>query len=784
MRMSQIFSTHGVAVALSRYPWWAFAIGLIVTMLMAAGIAKLKLEMDYEVFFAPEAPEIIQFRNFQTDFGREDTLFFAISSPSGETLINEHSLLAIDDFTQRARAIPFVRRVASIANYPLVDSANDEINITAAYYVDDGQIVAGRSMAEIEERLLQEATVEHKLLSSDGDSVGILATLVLDGERRATSAKEAWIATESLMSEMRSLYPMYEFRVTGSTALDAAFEQANTYDLSVLFPVAGTLMMLLAALIFRSIMFYIAMSLVVCAAAVSCLGFAGWAGIPLSSVSITSPVIVTILAIAELMHLFVATRQQRDGDRERRSYAAIKKVFVPALLTTVTTIAGLLMLNFSATPPFRHLGNIASVGVVMAFVATFLLGAPLLRMVSAKSASKTLLDRAVAAIAEFVVTGRGRLSALIVGVGMVLTAGCIFLNEIDDNYVHYFDETFEFRRHSDFIDAHLSGIYSLEYSLKSSSGDIYSAQYLNAVREFSDWARAQPGVRSIDTVEDTIAQVHRAFNNDDEHFRHAPDDSDLIKQYSMLYEMSVPQDFDFRNRVSSESDTSRVTLFLSNLSIAEIAALEDSASNWLVSHPYFGSEPLHSSATGTSILFSHIGLNNIRSMLFGTLLLFAMASALMWLIFKTPSIAVSATLANIIPALATLGLWGLLVGRLGMGAAAIVTVTLGLMIDDTIHLGYRYTKLKHQGLKTQEAVQSALRQVGPALIVTTLILVVGFLLIAMSSFEINASLGLMVATTVAMALLFDLLILPVTLLKFDTEKQTIIGRIEHAQQTI
>ncbi|MBB3061500.1 efflux RND transporter permease subunit [Microbulbifer rhizosphaerae] len=760
-----------VAEWLSRRPGRAFIAGLLLTAAMAAGMSQLRLETDYEVFFAPEAEEIQRFRAFQNEFGREDTLFFSVSAPAGEPLTGDRGLAAIGELTHRAQSLPYVRRLVSIANYPLVDAAADDIHIAPAYYLEDGAVVTQHTPDEMAERLLRETAIKHKLLSADGNTAGVLATLVFVDDSRAQSAKRAWSETRTLLAEVRERYPDYRFRVTGSTALDAAFEEANKYDLSVLFPAAITTMLLLAALLFRSPLFYLALSLVVGAATVSCLGFAGWAGIPLSSVSITSPVIVIILAIAGLMHLFVASGNEGSGsgNRQQRSRAALGKVLVPTLLTALTTCCGLLMLNFSATPPFRHLGNIAAVGVCAAFLYTFLLGAPVLRFMKSGARTDGFARRAMGALADFVLGPRGRSCALMVSALMVALASGIALNKIDDNYVEYFDSSFEFRRDSDFIDRKLSGIHSLEYSLKAQSGEVFTQPYLQALADFSTWALQQPGVRSVDTVEDAIAQVHRAFNNDDERYRHAPGDRDLIQQYSMLYEMSVPADFDFRNRVSADRGSSRVTLYLSNLSISEIVALERRAGQWLQRHAHFAAESdtEGQAATGTSILFSHIGLNNIYSMLYGTGLLFLMASLLLWLIFRVPAVAASAALANILPALATLGLWGLLVGRLGMGSAAVVAVTLGIMIDDTIHLGHRYLLHRRRGATSHGAIHRALVEVGPALVVTTLILAVGFLLISLSAFQINASMGLVVAATVVLALLFDLLVLPVVLLRFD-----------------
>ncbi len=775
-----------MSVWLGNHPWLSLFIGLLLVAVLSSGMAKLRLETDYKIFFKDSSPEVERFNEFQNNYGREDTLFVSLSAEGKQSIVTADNLLAISDFTLAARSIPHVRKVVSIANFPLVEASDTDIAIYPAFNAN-GQELNGIDLNYplngIAERLLQEPSARYKLISDDENTAGILLTLVLPEESRSSSANEAYTAINELISKNKDLHPYLEYRLTGSIALDAAFAEANEFDLSMLFPAAVTIIVLLASLIFRSIVFYLSLSLVVTASTLACLGFAGWAGIPLSSVSISSPVIVIILAVAEMVHFLVAWRQQQSESRMQNVAAAIQKIIVPAALTSITTIAGFMTLLFSATPPFQHLGMIASFGIASAFVFTLLLGTPLFSLVRTKKSSDRMLASLCAKVADYSVSRVGKITAVYLSIGMVVISSGIVLNKIDDNYVHYFGESFDFRKHSDFIDEKLTGIYSLEYNLVSETGSVYSDRYLRALRGFSDWAVTQPGVRSVETIEDTIAQVNKAFNGGDSQLRHSPQDNDLIRQYSVLYEMSVPQDFDFSSRVAANEKASRVTVYLSNLSISEIAILEKSVNSYLNKNEYFGGSEYK--ATGTSIIFSHIGLNNIYDMLYGTITLFLMAGFLMWIIFRTPAKSILATIANIVPAIVTLGVWGLLVGRIGMGGAAVVTVSLGLVIDDTIHLGYRYLKLRQLGQDAATAMRNTIKSVGPAIFVTTLVLALGFFLISFSAFEINASIGLMVATAVMFALVFDLFVLPAALVTFDQPYflHSIFRGIKNVKQT-
>ncbi len=118
----------------------------------------------------------------------------------------------------------------------------------------------------------------------------------------------------------------------------------------------------------------------------------------------------------------------------------------------------------------------------------------------------------------------------------------------------------------------------------------------------------------------------------------------------------------------------------------------------------------------------------------------------------------------------SIGLWGYLVGDIGLASAVVVAIGFGIIVDDTIHFLTRYRSARRQGLPSIEAVRYSFRTVGRALTTTTAILSLGFLVFAFSRFEGSWALGLLVMFAIVFVLLADFLLLPPLLMAIDRRK--------------
>ncbi len=264
--------------------------------------------------------------------------------------------------------------------------------------------------------------------------------------------------------------------------------------------------------------------------------------------------------------------------------------------------------------------------------------------------------------------------------------------------------------------------------------------------------------------------MNKNLNNDSEEFYKIPKNRELAAQYHLLYEISLPYGLDLNDRVDINKSATRVTATLGNYSTREVREFLDHAEIWLTQNT---PDYMHAKATGATVMFSYISQRNIQSMLRGNVIAIIAISIILMLALKSFGMGALSIIPNAVPIAMTFGLWAITFGNIGMAAASVSAVALGIVVDDTVHFLSKYLRARRdQGLDKPEAIRYAFRTVGVALVVTTMILTIGFLVMATSAFQINEQLGLMTAATMIVALVIDFTLLPCLLLLGHTDKSS------------
>ena len=169
--------------------------------------------------------------------------------------------------------------------------------------------------------------------------------------------------------------------------------------------------------------------------------------------------------------------------------------------------------------------------------------------------------------------------------------------------------------------------------------------------------------------------------------------------------------------------------------------------------------------TGISLIFASLTLRNIVEMITGNVIAVVTISLMMMVTLRSFGIGMISIITNAVPAMITFGLWAVFVGHIGMAAAVIGAASLGIVVDDSVHFLTKYLRgRREKALNREDAIRYALAEVGDAIVFTSIIVGAGFALIAFSTFQVNAQLGLLTAITVAVAMVFDFLVLPAILL--------------------
>ncbi len=168
-------------------------------------------------------------------------------------------------------------------------------------------------------------------------------------------------------------------------------------------------------------------------------------------------------------------------------------------------------------------------------------------------------------------------------------------------------------------------------------------------------------------------------------------------------------------------------------------------------------------ATGPCVLFANIAETNIRSMLWGTLIAFLLVSLTLLAALRRLWLGALSLVPNLLPPVMAFGLWALLVGEVGLAASLTAATALGIIVDATIHLITRYQLARNDGQDVDSAIHNMLAGVGAAVWVSATVVMAGFAVLALSSFQVNRDVGLLTLLTLAAALLTDLLLLPALL---------------------
>ena len=460
-------------------------------------------------------------------------------------------------------------------------------------------------------------------------------------------------------------------------------------------------------------------------------------------------------------------RRTRTGELKRAAIVESLRVNLqPIFLASLTTALGFLSMNFSDVPPFRHLGTFVAFGVGAAFALSVTFLPALLSLLPVRvRATGHRDDPVMAKLAEFVVRRR---TPLLWGSALVVAAlvASIPRNALNDVFVEYFDDSVEFRRDADFTVENLTGLYTMEYSLVSGeSGGIGDPAFLADVEAFAEWYRAQPETIHVSVITDTFRRLNMNMHGDDPAAYRLPESRDLAAQYLLLYEMSLPYGLDLNNQLDVDKSSTRMTVATETLSSNELLALDRRAQRWLADH---APGIARAEEAGTSLMFAYLGRRNIRAMLLGTTVALVGISLVLIAALRSWRLGLASLVPNLVPGAMGFGIWGLAVGEVGLSLSVVTSMTLGIVVDDTVHFLSKYRRARSElGRSPPDAVRYAFVTVGRALLTTSLVLVAGFLVLSLSSFELNAGMGLLTALVIALALVADFFLLPPLLMKVE-----------------
>ncbi|MEK2055340.1 MMPL family transporter [Vibrio parahaemolyticus] len=737
---------------------------IFLIIVATIGGKNLYFRGDYDIFFDGTNKQLLAFDEIQTTFAKTDNLAIVIAPEDGD-IFTPQTLSLIQKITVDAWQVPYSSRVDSIANYQHTEAFEDDLLVEDLLY-SEYQLTPER-ISKVKSIALSEPVLKSALVSEKGDVTVVNITVQLPEMDKTAEVEEVVSSINAMIDRYQRAYPDVTFHKAGIIAMNYAFMTAAQDDSSTLVPTMLVVILVFLTIMLRSILSVIATLIVIIGSVMATMGISGWAGMFLSTATVNVPTLIMTLAVADCVHVIATMRQSmKNGFTKVQSIErSIALNFVPILITSVTTAIGFLMMNMSDSPVLRDFGNLSALGVMVAcFLSVTLLPAllkllPIHVKMETSQDQKHVMDR----LGDFVVSQRRALLPLSVAV-IVVCASLIPLNKVNDESVEYFGQRNEFRQAADFMEERISGMTNISIAIKTNeSQGIAAPDFLNTIGEFSSWLRDQPETDHVATLADVYKRLNKNMHGDDEAYYLLPQERELAAQYLLLYEMSLPYGLDLNNQINVDKSSIKMVLTVANLGSVELVDLENRIYQWFAEH----APQYQVVASSPSLMFAHIGETNMASMLSTLPITLVLISALLIFALRSVRLGLISLMPNIAPAVIGFGLWALISGEINLGLSVVVTLTLGIVVDDAVHFLSKYQRARREGQTAEQAVRYAFHTVGRALWITTVVLVAGFSVLAMSSFRLNADMGQLSAIVIFIALVVDFLFLPTLLMLFD-----------------
>ena len=746
---------------LNRYIDWIFEHHKLIVVCMALAFivlgsraGSLKVNHDLQIFFSENSEHLAPFLEMEREYGADDHIYFLII-PGGENVFTLDALRTIDEVTGAIQVIPYAAGVTSITLNPLYPELQKLLDYSGPTPLPQGSPEFGK-LESLRNAMLNDRLLTPRIIAPDSSATKIFLGLYLPDESEEAK-REVIDRARQLAAGFSAKYPETRFLVGGATAGSVGLIEAVDADLKRITPIAFLLIVITLLLTTRSTYATLATVIVMGFSVTMTMGLFGWLNLELSPVSGFIPTAIITIAVADSIHLLISYKQEILNGREKLDALrnAIHLNLKPVFYTSVTSIAGMLSLNFSDSPPYRELGNMIAVGVFIAYCMSMLLWPALMAWLpKPRSREEKLITGMVTCLGEFVIRRRG---LILVSAGILtLTLGSqISQNELTDRWYEYLDEGFESRIAIDETDRRFGGLHHVFYSLESGRPlGVHSPAYVRDVEKFADWYRQQADVSYVVGISDYLEYRKKMHSLGIQAEPEQAGDSAGSNETGKLLNIDL--------------SATRFEVVFNKLDSAKLRTADAPATEWLQKNQTAFET---SGATGIDIVFARVNYESIQSVLKGGAIALVLVSFILVLLLKSWSLGLLSLVPNLIPISMAYGLWGFLVGEISLAVAIVMCISLGLVVDDTVHFLCKYSMRRKVFSETPaQAIRYSFRTVGVAIVITSMVLIMGFTSTILSHMLPSRETATLLAITIFFALLADLLILAPLLLLLERRK--------------
>jgi predicted RND superfamily exporter protein len=779
----------------------ATALGLLFGGLYFA--AQTRTDNSFDSFFDATDPAYSAYMTYQDEFGSDEVAYILYSVPgSSYGPFELDTMQRIVELTQVLEdEVPFVKDVTSLSNVEFITADGDflEIHELALDMPEDQATLLQRRNAMMQKPSYRgslvndEATHGAIILEMTVTSSDPLESLRLDPDAGDSLANLYPQAANNKIVEIlgRPQYQGIDFRWAGDVPMNAAYNDTIGDESTLQTLLSLALVSILALVCFRfQLLGLVGPLTVVILALIMTVGFMGLVGYKIGVLFLIAPTLLIAIGVAQSVHLIATFNLLRDRGLDRREAVkqTLEHVAMPCLLAAFTTAIGFSVMAGSHLRALAEMAIYLGVGVMLTYFASITvmvcymsMGSDAHRRLRDPSEEKPgILDRFLLRV---VAINLKRPLAIIAIFGAVLAASIAGLSklQVGFNFLEEFKPHTRFFQHTHYVQDVMGGVLNIVLIYDSGEADgIKRARILSHLDELRAYAEQSPLVEKSYSVVDILKDLNQSFHGDDPAYYRLPESNELIAQYLLMYEISGGEDLE--DFLSGDYRQTTLELRVEITDSTRIEGLIRDLDRYIDEHPLSG---VNIQITGIGLLWIKMAEYIAQSQLWGYLLAFSIIALVLCLAFRSIKVGLLAMIPNLFPVILVLGLLGWQEAHLDYFRLLLATVAIGIAVDDTVHITSRIRKEFLRCGNYTEAIRVSLTSVGRALVMTTIILSLSFLVFLMSEMAVVADFGILLSLTMVTALLADLFLLPALVLvlkPFGAERHT--GETANPLQTV
>jgi len=799
---------------------------LAATLVVGAGIPGMHIDMSTESFFLENDPVKVTYQRFREYFGSDEFIFIVYRARDGD-VFSKHSIAALDVIHRKLEALAATHGSNPTSPYSRITDVTSLINVSylevEADTLRSREFIAGRPpKTEADRAGLQTQARNHpnyipSILNRKGD----FGVIIIDTNLGATIAAAAGdvddLITDDAFEETTPAEPgavefirpsLWDYQVLAD-ALKKVLDESPSGQFLQFYPVGNPVIMKFFAdifiqevsflslaalgfiiltfyLLFRSLLAVLSAVAIVTTAIIWTLGVCGWVGASMT-LMITIIIFLTLtVGVADAVHLlsgYLYLRQE-GLDRKKAVAEAFRTSGPACFLTSITTMIGLLALLVVPVVPLKIFGVFAGMGVFLAFVFTLVI-LPLMMPHGLGSNhhgrgphQHHLVQRLIRKAEPLVSKAPGTVSLAFLGAAFFFAWG-VTLIRVDTNMGQLISKRNTIRQNMDTVEENIGGTMDMEILVETGKMDgLKSPRVLAAMDALQAYLESEHDdlVVSTYSLANAAKESYQALNEDRREMYAIPSTRPMLAQTLLLFEGAAPEDR--IKLVTDDYANARISVRIRNRGSFEYIPFMNAVRTKIdaIVAPLRSDHPnLQVQITGVFALFMKLSDVVSWSQIKSFSLALGVISVVFIFVFRSVKGGLISIVPNLFPILVAFGTMGFVGFALDLDTILVAPIAIGIAVDDTVHFLSRYRMESLAGAPPRRAVQHTFREVGQAMVFTSLILSAGFLMFTFSQHNGLSHFGLLSAMAIISAVISDLFFLPrlciLTDLKFGVGKR-------------